>query len=181
MERGDSRRRMKRFPAKKDAWDFFLRCSEQRDASKQKSLGVPTTPRSPSSRKKSECREYREKARNRSEKRVAYRSEPPMNGDVSVIRVLLLPPAPVPDPPVSVIGRRTERTHRGAQHARIFFSNLIYRQFDGRKTRRHFCSTHRLPLFSSSTTLHPTTSSRPRACTLQPPPWPLLPPPRGAA
>lgn len=43
--------------------------------------------------------------------------------------------------------------------ARIFFFNLIYRQFDGRKTRRHFC-------------LSPYPPDRPR---------PFLPPPHGAA
>lgn len=63
------------------------------------------------------------------------------------------------------------RTQRGSQRARIFFSNLIYRQFDGRKTRRHFCSPP--PPLSTSSTY----ASLPRPRSLHPsaaPWWPLL-------
>ena len=71
-----------------------------------------------------------------------------MNGDVSALIASSFFPKrrSAVFPSLSSGGRTRERTHRGAYHARIFFSNLIYRQFDGRKTRRHFCSTHRLSL-----------------------------------
>lgn len=147
---------------------------------------MPTTPRSPSSRKKSESAGNIEKSAEpvgktcRVQVRTAYERRRQRYS-----RSPSSPRAPRLPLPLLVIGRRTERTHRGAQHARIFFSNLIYRQFDGRKTRRHFCSTL-FPLFTSS--LLPSTLLLARAHEPAPsshppsfPPWPLLPPPRGAA
>lgn len=122
------------------------------------------------------------KAQYGAEKRVPCSSWLAMERDVSVIRFSfflltgahLLVSVTVPlrvETRAHARGRRRPHVRGGSQRARIFFSNLIYRQFDGRKTRRHFRSPLPPPPPPWPAPFgHPT-----------PPSWPLLPPSRGAA